>query len=277
MCTLYVFWNDKKKTFIDQIAKDWQHNSDGGSAIMLDDQNNVVMRVQTTDLKILLNCIRTSKFARYCVHLRAATTDAQGVTGCHFFDSPKGKYIYAHNGVIHSGYEHRVDSMIVGEWLESADDRNKLPPELEYEGFANLIVYSMLTGEIIIHHAGGSLHSDGLGNWSTKYVDASFKSLRREGWYDDYGNVIQLHPEVFTPRYSKYFRADYDLNYNTRCDCCGEHKGSTMYYADAKSELCYSCRRSFYDVDDKKTVQVKLIADQRTEKNQDSSLLLPED
>lgn len=252
MCTLYIFSAEVKSKFIDQITKDWKNNNDGGSCIMLDEYDDVYVRIQCTELKHLVAVLKSSKAARYCVHLRAATTSAMGVTGCHFFDSPNGEFIYAHNGVISDGNHLRVDSLIVGEWLEN--DKSGMP-DMSAEYYANLIVYDTLTKKLTVHRCGGSLYTDNRGNWSTTRLNQHFHYVCSEGWYGMSGKQMVVYPakpKFYTlgKRKFSFNYSDADVYYRTKtfkpCLSCGESSADVIYNHIADCDLCLKCERRYF-------------------------------
>ena len=201
MCTLHLFHDSAKAQHLKQITDDWSTNEDGASAILLDQFGNVYFRFQTTDLRCLLSVIKTSKAARYVVHLRAATTSTQGVSGCHGFDSDSGEWIYFHNGVIFSSdsFRHRVDSLALGDELDNHDDidsgRYVWLPDWSRHNFANVIAYHTFESELFVHRSHhGRLHHDGAGNWSTNPINGAYLPVE-PGWYAGSGDTIHTYDD----------------------------------------------------------------------------------
>lgn len=212
MCTIHLFDgtnNDTKDRHLQQIADDWKNNRDGGSVLILDDHNEVIVRLQTTKLKHLLSCIKSSKGTRYVVHLRASTTSQTGVGGCHMFDSPSGDWVYCHNGIIHSAEasKHRVDSLCLGPELDSESDISEeaiVLPDWSGYSFANVIAYNSVFATLFIHRShSGQLHTDGKGNWSTCRIDRNYEALAA-GWYAIDSTPIVLYPERPIVSYYRY-------------------------------------------------------------------------
>lgn len=191
MCTLHVFSGHRatKAAHLKQIASDLAWNSDGSSVIMLDECNQVYSRAQYMRPADLLAAIRKSNASRYIVHLRSATSWTTGVSGCHMFDTTSGDWIYCHNGVIREGAGLRVDSLILNETLDRVYPDELAP--LQY-GFANVIAIHQPTDTILIHRSiGGSLTTDGNGNWSSHSISADYVAFDEIGWFDVIGNRIE--------------------------------------------------------------------------------------
>jgi len=216
MCTIHTFSGlcpDTKHRHLVQIEQDWKTNDDGGSLLLLDEHNQCYLRMQCTQLKHLLACIKSSKASRYVVHLRASTTMVTGVPGCHMFDSPSGQYIYCHNGIIRQGDKYRVDSMIVGDVLDNecgeyGDDYYY--PDMAHWDFANLIVLDTISDKLLIHKSySGRLHHDGKGNWSTNRINGKYKSPVHDGWYAVDGDIMLAYPVKPVMSYSYTVRQWY--------------------------------------------------------------------
>lgn len=273
MCTIHTFDGvnaDTKDRHLQQIADDWKTNRDGGSVIILDDHNEVIVRFQTTKLKHLLSCIKTSKGTRYVVHLRASTTPQVGVGGCHMFDSPSGEWIYCHNGIIRTkdAEAYRVDSIALGDELDCesvVSEKELILPDWSHHGFANVIAYNSMTASIFIHRSnGGQLHHDGKGNWSSHRIDRNYSPVS-PGWYTLTGEALLQYPEtpvVSYYRYKGYFdrwnddeflrdipSADLhpdslvtqDGTEYVTCDDCGSYEKESDMMVNGHDTLCPHC------------------------------------
>jgi hypothetical protein len=189
MCTIYTFDARSKADFLKRICRDWESNPDGGSLVAIH-RGKVAMRLQTPQKKVLASAIASTSAERFVVHLRAATTMATGVSGCHMFDSPSGEWIYCHNGVIPNPDRLRVDSLALGEDLDRG--WSELPDWSRY-GFCNVIAVRHGRGdaEVFIHRSmGGTLFTDDEGNWSSKPVNTRFRPVEQGGWHDLSGVLI---------------------------------------------------------------------------------------
>lgn len=216
MCTIHLFDGvnpDVKQRHLEQIEKDWKSNPDGGSVLILDDHNEVTIRFQTIKLRYLMAMLKTSKGTTYVVHLRNSTTAQQGVPGCHMFDSPSGEWIYCHNGIIWgAGYKHRVDSLQLGNELDSlayVDDKEITLPNWQDHDFANVIAYHTIERRLFVHRSySGQLHHDG-DNWSSLRIDHNYNSVS-PGWYNPDGSPIEVYPErrVIYGRFNRAWEHD---------------------------------------------------------------------
>ena len=266
MCTIHTFNGlcpDTKHRHLVQIEQDWTTNNDGGSVLLLDEHNQCYVRLQCTQLKHLLNVIKSSKASRYVVHLRASTTATTGVPGCHMFDSPTGQFIYCHNGIIPAGHKYRVDSMIVGDVLDAECGQTKeeyFLPIISHWDFANLIVLDTIADCLIVHKSySGRLHHDGLGNWSTNRINSRYRSPDCDGWFNLFGESMLVYPErppVTTYRYSVsqwYKEREQLIDRNELSDIAydplyhGESYCKDCGFADVLNEagLCDLCSRYF--------------------------------
>lgn len=244
MCTLYTFSADQKQAMIRQIASDWASNPDGGSMLVIDKQGDVESRIQTTSRKVLLAAIHTSHGSRYVVHLRAATGFVLGVGGCHMFDTPNGDWIYCHNGVTNKGLGLRVDSLAIGEHLDSEGIDGDIS---DYGRFLNLIVFETRTNKLFVHRGEhGNLSTDCNGNWSTRVVDNRFKTVDVPGWYELDGSFISKtkYPKHVVIDYAKYsisHRKPF-LDQLENCDICGMQRYTVEESPELGCRACMACR-----------------------------------
>ena len=209
MCTIHVFTGDfaTKKRHTKQIITDYLGNYDGSSAILLDENNDVFLRVQCTQLCDLMAIIRATKARTYIVHLRASTSSTEGIPGCHMFDTTSGDWTYCHNGVISQGRGLRVDSLILDDSLDSV-----YPDELETlpYGFANVVAYHHATRMIVIHRStGGRLTTDSNGNWSTNAITADYKDFETVGWCALDGAPMSFDDNTYDIKYKSFDKFEF--------------------------------------------------------------------
>jgi len=219
MCTLHLFNAESKLIHVQAIAREWKSNSDGGSVVMMDEHNNVFLRAQCTKLSHLVRLIMTSDAAKYGVHLRASTTMVQGVSGCHWFDSPEGEWIFAHNGIIDNPERHRVDSIGLGYDL----DNDREYPDWSHHDFCNVLAIQQYArcAAIFVHRSyDGNLHYNELTDcWSTNKIDKDYRYVNEAGWYDEGGYIQRCYPKRsykhYTPATKRY--SYFGMKYSEYC------------------------------------------------------------
>jgi hypothetical protein len=218
MCTLHLFNAESKLVHVQAIAREWKSNSDGGSVVLMDGDNNVFLRAQCVKLQHLVRLIMTSDAAKYGVHLRASTTQVQGVSGCHWFDSPEGEWIFAHNGIIDNPERHRVDSIGLGYDLDNDRDY----PDWSHHDFCNVLAIQQYArcAAIFIHRSyDGNLYYNELTDcWSTNKIDNDYRYVEQAGWYDEGGYIQREYPKRsykhYMPTRYQYFRQRYNAIHN---------------------------------------------------------------
>jgi hypothetical protein len=247
MCTLHLFNAESKLIHVQAIAREWKSNSDGGSVVLMDENNNVYLRAQCTKLQHLVRLIMTSDAAKYGVHLRASTTMVQGVSGCHWFDSPSGEWIFSHNGIIDNPSRHRVDSIGLGHDL----DDNKDYPDWTHHDFCNVLAIQQYNrcASIFVHRSyNGNLYYNELTDcWSTNKMNSDYHFVETAGWYDEGGYIQREYPKrVYQPKKYSYFGM---RHYGTSFPACSAKSEliipkSELVLPETKSELvyCESCQ-----------------------------------
>jgi len=104
---------------------------------------------------------------RVWLHLRFATTGFTGINGMHGFVADK--YRVFHNGCLSRplAYTYNVDSELIAADIINYSIDTALD-NLREDNFANVMVVDTTNGAYHVHRTGGgSLHTDGLGNYST--------------------------------------------------------------------------------------------------------------
>lgn len=212
MCTLYTFDSGIEKQMLGQIAVDSRCNDDGYSVVLCRGVD-VVFRGQFTELRDFLRVFLALEYDRAFVHLRASTTSTQGIPGCHMFNDPSHRYIFAHNGILTAGNEagYPVDSQWLGEFLE----HDQVPDcDAWDEGFANFLVIDCYRGKFAGYaaHRTGNLYTDGKGNYSTTRPGHGW-TMAEYGWTQYGTELIEVIPDEETAAKIKERKQSYISKY----------------------------------------------------------------
>jgi hypothetical protein len=116
---------------------------------------------------MVLDTLYGVDFERVWLHQRFATQGEVSLASCHGW-SYRGQ-IVMHNGVLRDPAAQRlpVDSMAIGRWLLNGTADAKLAAE----GFANVFVVDTEAWQYTVYRSpGGSLYTDGNGNYSTEAI-----------------------------------------------------------------------------------------------------------
>ncbi len=203
MCTILTvnrnLWTMHQTAIHAQILRDALLNADGWSLICLDAETpRLDMSVASMDIAVISQMIKQffrscGPFGRIFLHSRFATTNAVSLAHTHGFTDSRGTMIM-HNGVISNVRRLDVDSFnLVDLRLDHATDL--LDDLLDYkEWFANVFLIrpeSSSYGVVRMLH--GSLHTDGIGNYSTHAV-ASIQRIVPLEYSAEYSLLDALNP-----------------------------------------------------------------------------------
>lgn len=251
MCTILTFdkafYNVNEKAITAQLMQDSLYNPDGYAMLSVGNTSESVNLFRSMSIDVVIALLKYNmeqgNTERVWIHCRMATTAMVNINGCHGFDG--GKYVVMHNGGLSrpESRQYNVDSQLI------ADDVNKLGlpralNNLQFDYFANVFFINAETGEYTVsRRIGGSLHTDGQGNYSTnvlgsilvpvlpntvkeysKHLIASdSKPYVYEGWDNQYKEYGEYSPPVSDGyvqeeidellEYLKYSESRQDLRY----------------------------------------------------------------
>jgi hypothetical protein len=206
MCTLLTLSADKWGRAAEaRIRRDADSNPDGLSLLLIPESGEVT-HLRTLRVDEVLLALRNFKWERFILHSRWATQGTVNLRNTHGWDAGQGVY-YFHNGCLAhpDAGNHDVDSQLIGEWLEAGGVEHALGM-LGDEGFANVILADVEGREMwVSRSAGGSLHTDGRGNYATASdADLGITQDVEPGVY-----VLQL-PEAPRRRMSRWAYDPYE-------------------------------------------------------------------
>lgn len=167
MCTIFTinreFFDGNSELVYQRIYEDAAGNPHG-IAMLMSDQLGELTQLRTFDPQKIVEALYSYDWERVFIHCRYATGNTITLDTTHGF-SAKGIY-YMHNGILNGFPASRlpVDSMAIGKWLNDGT----AVQNLMRESFANVFLIDPESGEYtVIKAAGGSLHTDSKGNYST--------------------------------------------------------------------------------------------------------------
>lgn len=167
MCTIQTT-DMIDESFFTQIETDVATNREGISVVTWNGESYSILK--TYDAKNVRALCQGAK--RVWVHTRMATTRAKGINFTHAF--PSGKYIIMHNGIIRSGMNYDVDTLIICDWLKHHKPTDIQPMLTALsEFYANVfIIDTEMHCYYVIRQKQNSLFKDELGkNYSTNARD----------------------------------------------------------------------------------------------------------
>lgn len=213
MCTLYTFdrkfYNENKSDVVQQIIEDSLYNSEGCSMLMLGSDETDSTLIRTMNVDLLLDVLETQfkdlKAQRCWIHLRMATTAFVGLNGCHGFAGKN--YSVFHNGVLArpESEKFNVDSELIAHDIQFSGIKRALD-NLAYDTYANVLLVNNETGIYhVTRRTGGTLFTDGEGNYSTNELGAICQAVpdNSQTTHDD---------KIVIPRISKYAPANAVIN-----------------------------------------------------------------
>ena len=189
---------------------DFQHNPHGLS-ILLTQGGVAVAQFRAFSPAIALGIMAAMNWDRVYVHQRWSTGGSVVLENTHGWNSQHGVFVM-HNGIIRSpdSFDHEVDSQAIVQWLNEGDVAYALE-KLRSETFANVFMIDTRDSTYYVHRStGGSLFTDGAGNFSTQPVCDVSRDVAA-GWSafnaatgDDIGG--EVYP-VELPRFLSAFDA----------------------------------------------------------------------
>lgn len=168
---------EEQSEFLTRVVKDYQGNHDGMTVLTYGKHPSIF---RTMDAQMGVNFLEAAladaTLERVWVHMRAATTGFVGVDYCHGWSDGQGMVVL-HNGVLYTGNarKHSVDSMQLVELLKQGYSPGDIHDMLAalYETFANIFYVDTDTGQYWLStQSQYGVHTDGLGNFSTKSIEA---------------------------------------------------------------------------------------------------------
>lgn len=175
MCTILTVdcntFSKSKDEFVDLVYQDYASNPDG-SALLLYSEIFGFTSLRTMDIESIINVLALTQWDRFWLHQRFATQGEASIDNVHGW-SAKGIH-FMHNGCLYSKRAKflPVDSMLIGHWLKDGGANGALF-KLEREYFANVFLIDTKELEYYVSRSfGGSLFTDGSGNYSTHKVSA---------------------------------------------------------------------------------------------------------
>jgi hypothetical protein len=190
MCTIMTlsreFYELNKDQVLKRIELDARGNNDGWALILLGERPSQTVQMQSLMLEPITKMIESnSKWTRMFLHARLATTSTAGIHGCHNFstigtglkkDLNFGAWLVQHNGILRhpESRKYLVDSMYIAEKLRTRGLIETKKYLLEVEDYANVFLVNIQTGKFsVTRSVTGSLHTDGLGNYSSQPITAT--------------------------------------------------------------------------------------------------------
>lgn len=191
MCTIItVDGLFSKDELIKRLSSDSMYNRDGYSALFVNSDVGEIL-IRTMDVDPIISMIKIYDYERVFIHTRLATQGAPALQNTHGFNS-EGVFVF-HNGSISSSEsEHfTVDSQAIAHWLHYGGISSALL-HLDTEHFSNVFLVDVINREYFINRSlGGSLFTDGKGNYSTNIV-AEISIPVTKGVYSHYLELDQL-------------------------------------------------------------------------------------
>ena len=204
MCTLMTFssevFNANKDRILGQITSDGASNNDGWNLIIAGDKEEDAIFFQCLTLDWIVGVLTaTTKFKRFWLHARKSTTKVSGLSGCHGFRSYTGWFIQ-HNGILRSGRADKlpVDSMVISELLEYMSANHVAQWLLAKESYANVFMINPTEGQYqVVRCEQGSLHTDGLGNYSSNSIKEVCEQEVPKGYHSTHTFTVERPKPVY--------------------------------------------------------------------------------
>lgn len=177
MCTIMTLHKSKWSAKAERrIRRDAETNPDGMALLLIDEWGAHSM-VRTFDVQTVVNMLNSVSWTRMFLHTRYATQGRVSIDNVHGWFS-QGVF-YMHNGSIQAPEARLfpVDSMAIGDWLESGIDTAL--GELRTEPYANVIMVDTSNWYYVVNRSKfGKLFTDGNGNYSTNAFGSVRKPVR---------------------------------------------------------------------------------------------------
>lgn len=233
MCTILTFdkefYNKNKTVIRKRILTDAFSNGDGFAMLLMGESSEDTNMIRSMNVEVLLAVLEYQMQNEACerawIHCRFATTGFVGLNGCHGFAAQD--YTVFHNGVLSrteaDGFS--VDSELIAFDIESAGVEQAIRNLSEHDSYANVFIVNNQTGQYnVIRKTGGSLFTDGKGNYSTN----KFSSINRTVPVNTRTEFGEHIVEYIKPSYSGY-----DWDNLDRIDTASEQKVYTKsgYYS----------------------------------------------
>lgn len=206
MCTLMTFssevFNANKDMILARVSSDGASNNDGWNLIIAGDREEDAVFFQCLDLNWITGLLSaTTNFKRFWLHARKSTTKVSGLSGCHGFRSYTGWFVQ-HNGILRSGRADKlpVDSMVVSELLEYMSANHVAQWLLAKETYANVFMINPTDGMYqVVRCEQGSLHTDGLGNYSSNSIKGVCEQEVPKGYHSTHTFIVERPKPVYQP------------------------------------------------------------------------------
>lgn len=214
-----------------RILEDAKGNGHG-FALLLTDEKGALLSLRSMDIEPILALIRSVPWERLFLHSRWATQGQISLTNTHGWQSDS--VFYFHNGCLTSkdAYNWPVDSQAIGQWVSEGGVAGALE-KLKSEAFANVFLVDADKGYYSVSRGtGGSLYTDGNGNYSTNPFDAIKKKVENKSD-------------------ACYFFSEYLYNRDEEKAAAHEAWKDELPAADWKEML------DFYDMDEEEFLEMK--------------------
>jgi hypothetical protein len=166
-------WAVDRRAILRQIRFDAIINGDGWSLLCKDqDDPDNDIHLQSMNMEFVINNliefmeVTDNPHARFWLHARAGTGTYRGIAYCHGFTDLQGQFVM-HNGIINSKWPVDSFSLATEYPAEPSDMLDQLVAGKET--FANIFLINEFE-YAVIRVAGGRLHTDGAGNFSTNQL-----------------------------------------------------------------------------------------------------------
>jgi hypothetical protein len=150
------------------------------------------------NLDVVMTLLDTVPFARFWLHARAATGSDIGVAYTHNFRTKDGMLIQ-HNGIIENPDCLPVDSMRIAQLVDSLGLDYAIDYLSSTEHFFNTFFIEPEHGSYtVVRLGGGSLHTDGKGNFSTRSIVGVCDTAVPASYWESYPECIATRPVANT-------------------------------------------------------------------------------
>lgn len=162
------------EAFLKQVLSDQRHNDDGSGLLLYNPKASAGSEfslIRTFDVAHVFTILKHGEWERFWLHNRWATQGAVSVDNIHMW-SMRGVY-FCHNGMLRTEPSQKtpVDSMAIGHWLRDLQIGGTIDHIIKRESYANvLLVDTRAKAYYAVRCSGGSLYTDGFGNYSSHQV-----------------------------------------------------------------------------------------------------------
>jgi hypothetical protein len=172
------------EVYLKQVLADQRHNDDGTGLLLYNPAETAGSQfslVRTFDIAHVFTILKYGQWERFWLHNRWATQGAVSIENTHMW-SVRGVF-WCHNGMLQSAPASKtpVDSMAIGHWLRDHGVQGTIDHIIKRESYANVFLIDTRNSTYYaVRCSGGSLNTDGYGNYSTSRVG----ELTNGVWHD---------------------------------------------------------------------------------------------